>query len=188
MSSYEDIDRRSGWPDELCALLDKFPRASWQQNMTPLAQFWIHKHDDFRGLCSTLQTAVDDFRERPDDPEVFAKRVASRSHYLVSLLHGHHQVEDFHYFPAFRAAEPRLGRGFDVLASDHELLHENGVSVIEALNAFRLTLDESGQAATDSQRRAADHYIEANCLLCTRVVRHLDDEEDLVIPLMLAHG
>jgi hypothetical protein len=155
--------------------------------MTPLARFWIDKHNDFRGQCSTLQTASGSFRERPDDPEAFASQVVSRTHFLVSLLHGHHQVEDIHYFPAFRAADARLGPGFDVLASDHELLHESSLSIIETLNAFRRTLGEDGSGAIDDQRRAADSYIEASDLLCRRIVRHLDDEEDLVIPLMLAH-
>jgi hypothetical protein len=186
MSLPLDIDQRAGWPDELCALLREHPRASWQQNMTPLARFWIDKHDDFRRQCSTLQTAVDSFRERPDDFEDFANEVVPRTRLLLSLLHGHHHVEDFHYFPAFRAADQRLGPGFDVLASDHELLHENSMSVVETMHVMRSVLH--GVGAGDERRRAADRYIEKSGLLCRRIVRHLDDEEDLVIPLMLTHG
>lgn len=187
MSFNPDIDHRSGWPDELCALLKRFPRDSWQQNMTPLAQFWIEKHNDFRNQCAALHAAAVEIRERPDNLDVFADAVVSRTRFLVAMLHGHHQIEDFHYFPAFRAADPGLGSGFDVLASDHELLHESSVSIIELLNAFRHTLDDSGPDTIDDQRRAADRYIEAGDLLCRRIVRHLDDEEDLVIPLMLAY-
>ena len=186
MSLPLDIDQRTGWPDELCALLREYPRASWQQNMTPLARFWIDKHDDFRKKCSTLQTAIDSFRERPDNFEDFANEVVSRTRLLLSLLHGHHHVEDFHYFPAFRAADQRLGPGFDVLASDHELLHENSMSVVEALHVIRNALREGG--TSDERRRAADRYIEESGLLYRRIGQHLDDEEDLVIPLMLAHG
>ncbi len=184
----QDIDHRTGWPDELCDLLREHPRASWQHNMTPLAQFWIDKHNDFRTRCSTLQTAADNFRERPDKPTEFATQVVSRTHLLISLLHGHHQVEDLHYFPVFRAADRRLDPGFDVLASDHELLHETGISVIETLSAFRAALGVSGEGTIDNQRLAADRLIEASELLCRRICRHLDDEEDLVIPLMLTHG
>lgn len=187
MSSDQDIEQRAGWPDELCVLLREYPRDSWRQNMTPLAQFWIDKHNGFRGQCRNLQTASDNYRERPDNAEAFASQVVSRTRFLISLLHGHHQVEDFHYFPAFRAADPRLGPGFDVLASDHELLHESSLSTIAALDAFRHALGENGAGAVDGQRRAADRYIEASELLCRRIGRHLDDEEDLVIPLMLAH-
>ena len=188
MSFLEDIDQRTGWPDELCVLLNEHPRASWQQNMTPLARFWIGKHNDFRSQCSILQTAADNFRERPDKLEEFGAQVVPRTRRLISHLHGHHQIEDLHYFPAFRAADRHLGPGFDVLSSDHELLHESSLSVVETLNAFRNTLGESSEGTIDNQRRAADRYIEASELLCRRIVRHLDDEEDLVIPLMLAHG
>jgi hypothetical protein len=185
MSSIADIDQRSGWPEELCALLREYPRESWRRNMTPMAQFWIDKHNDFRSQCATLKTAADDFRQKSDDAATFASYVVPRTRLLLSLLHGHHQVEDFHYFPAFRAADHRLGPGFDTLAKDHELLHESGLTLVEALNGFVESI--RGEMSSDELRRAADTYIEACNLLCSRVVRHLDDEEDLVIPLMLAH-
>jgi hemerythrin-like domain-containing protein len=188
MTVHQDLDQRTGWPDELCALLKEYPRASWQQNMTPLARFWIDKHDGFRNQCSTLQTAAQSFRERPEAFEAFANEVTSRTQLLLSHLHGHHQIEDFHYFPAFRAADQRLGPGFDVLARDHELLHKSSMTIVETLNEIRDALREDGPGASDDQRRAADRYIEESGLLCRRIGRHLDDEEDLVIPLMLAHG
>ena len=150
-----------------------------------MAQFWIEKHNDFRSQCATLKTAADDFRDRSEDTEAFAGHVIPRTRLLLSLLHGHHQVEDLHYFPAFRAADRRLGPGFEILAKDHELLHESGLAVFDAGNALLHTLKE--QRETDEQRLAADAYIEACNLLCRRVTRHLDDEEDLVIPLMLAN-
>ncbi len=188
MSFNQDIDQRTGWPEELCALLNEYPRASWQQNMTPLAQFWIEKHNDFRSQCSRLLDAAEKFRDRPDETEEFAAQVLPRTHLLLSHLHGHHQIEDFHYFPAFRAADRRLEPGFDVLASDHELLHESSLSIIETLKQLRNALGETGQPAIDNQRQLADRYLEANDLLCQRIARHLDDEEDLVIPLMLAQS
>ena len=94
MSSDQEIEQRAGWPDELCVLLREYPRDSWRQNMTPLAQFWIDKHNGFRGQCRNLQTASDNYRERPDNAEAFASQVVSRTRFLISLLHGHHQVED----------------------------------------------------------------------------------------------
>lgn len=182
-----DIDRRSGWPAELCVLLEQFPRADWLQHMTPLARFWIDRHNDFRRLCDSLQSSYSAYLEKPGETEALAGELSSRSHFLLSMLHGHHQVEDFHYFPAFRAADPRLGPGFDVLARDHELLHENGVSVVESLTALRQTVTGGGSTAADINRRAADRSIQTGQDLCRRILRHLDDEEDLVIPLMLAH-
>lgn len=185
MSFELNIDQRAGLPDELCVLLREHPRDSWRENMTPLAQFWIDKHDDFRGLCSVLQGAAGEFREQAENPREFAAKVASRTRFLIAFLKGHHQIEDIHYFPVFRAAERRLDRGFDVLAKDHEILHANCVSAIVALDLLCAVSGE--QATADRIHRAAEGYADAIELLCRRIVRHLDDEEDLVIPLMLTH-
>ncbi|MDX1403681.1 MAG: hemerythrin domain-containing protein [Woeseiaceae bacterium] len=187
MSSHEDIDQRTGLPDELCVLLKEYPRATWQQDMTPLAQFWIDKHNDFRRLCAALQAALDKHRSDAGEMAAFANEVAYLTHFLISTLQGHHEVEDHHYFPAFRTADPRLGAGFDVLASDHGLLRGSGTSAIESLHSLQHCVEAPGRAAGDAQKRAADACIEASDLLCRRILRHLDDEEDLVIPLMLAH-
>ncbi len=183
-----DIDHRTGWPDELRILLKRYPRESWQQQATPLARFWIDKHNYFRQQCSALQSAADDYREQRTTPREFGLWVAPRARNFVSHLQGHHQIEDMHYFPAFRAADQRLASGFDVLAEDHELLHEGIVTNIERLNAFVGTLRGPEEISLDDQRRAGDHYAEASELVCKRLIRHLDDEEDLIIPLMLAQG
>jgi len=175
-----DIDRRTGWPDDLCVLLREFPRDTWRQSASPLARFWIDKHQYLRNQSSAIQSATDEYREQQRAPAEFARWVAPRLQSFLSQLNGHHQIEDFHYFPAFRAADRRLNSGFDVLAKDHELLHEDIVNIVEAMNAFMGTLREN------DQRQAADKFVDAIDPLYRRLDRHLDDEEDLIIPLMLA--
>jgi hemerythrin-like domain-containing protein len=181
-----DIDQRTGWPDELRILLSEFPRETWRQNASPLAQFWMDKHQHLRNQSSALQSATVDYRERRREPAKLAGWVTPRLQSFLSQLNGHHQIEDFHYFPAFRAADRRLNAGFDVLARDHELLHDGIVNIVEAMNAFMGTLRESGQSEENKQRQAADRFVDAIDPLYRRLDRHLDDEEDLIIPLMLA--
>jgi hemerythrin-like domain-containing protein len=178
-----DIDRRTGWPDELRVLLKAYPRDSWPQTATPMARFWLDRHDYFRHETLAVQTAVRDYREQQLAPFDLARRVVYRLQVCLSHLHGHHQLEDFHYFPAFRAAEKRLAGGFDVLAQDHESLHESIGRIADKMNVLSRTNQES-----DEQRRAADEFSDANELLYRRLGRHLDDEEDLIIPILLAHG
>jgi hemerythrin-like domain-containing protein len=188
MDFEKDIDRRAGWPEELRVLLNDFPRATWQENATPLARFWIDKHGHFRQQATALQSAADAYRaERSTAPE-FSAWLAPRLQYFIAELHGHHQIEDHHYFPAFRAADDRLAGGFDVLASDHELLHRSIAELIDKTNEFFTTIRSEAPGGRDAQRHAADRYIEASALMCQRLARHLDDEEDLIIPLMLARG
>jgi hemerythrin-like domain-containing protein len=184
-----DIDRRSGWPDELRVLLNEYPRETWRTRRSALAEFWLDKHDFFRRHTEALRGAADDYREQRRTPPEFGAWVAPRLQSYISHLHGHHQIEDFHYFPAFRAAEARLASGFDVLASDHDLLHQGIVELVEAINAFIATFGQADVPDADAQRYAGDRFVDAGELLYKRLLRHLDDEEDLIIPVMLKqHG
>lgn len=183
-----DIDTRTGWPDELRVLLRDHPRETWAASTSQMVQFWIEKHGYLRRQSMALMQAADEFRASRISSLQFGAWIAPRLQGFLAELHGHHQVEDYHYFPAFRAADPRLEAGFDVLARDHERLHEGIAHIVESVNAFITTLQnaESGAANADAQRLAADRYIEAAGLMHTRIHRHLEDEEDLIIPLMLA--
>jgi hemerythrin-like domain-containing protein len=183
-----DIDRRTGWPDELRVLLVKYPRQSWQQTATPLAQFWLDRHDFFRGECSVLESAANEYNEQRILPADLAARVARRLQPFLLHLRGHHQLEDYHYFPMFRAADKRLNFGFDVLAADHELLHEDIAIITETMNALINTIRGPGEHWSDEQRRAGDSFVAASECVCHRLSRHLEDEEDLIIPILLAHG
>lgn len=57
----------------------------------------------------------------------------------------HHQVEDLHYFPVFRRAEPRLAAGFALLERDHCALHTAIGSIVERANVV-LTAESTGGA------------------------------------------
>ncbi len=178
-----DIDQRTGWPDELKVLLGRYPRATWYESRSPTARFWLEKHDSFRREARDLEAAADDFRAARSAPRDFAIWVAPRLQNFIAHLHGHHQIEDYHYFPAFRAAEPRLARGFETLGRDHETLSADIADVVGAVNALIAAVRE--EAALEAQRQAGQRYADASLRLCARLLRHLDDEEDLIIPVML---
>lgn len=149
-----------------------------------MARFWIDKHNYLRRQSDALINANDELRSERLDAQQFGAWLAPRLQGFLAELHGHHQIEDFHYFPAFRAAEPRLDAGFDVLAKDHDLIHQGIAGVVETINTFLRMLN--GDAADSSaQRHAADRYMEAISQLHDRLSRHLADEEDLIIPLMI---
>jgi iron-sulfur cluster repair protein YtfE (RIC family) len=180
-----DLDQRRGWPDELCVVLKDYPRATWRETRSSMARFWLDKHNYLRRQSDALQSANTDYRAGRAEALQFGSWLAPRLQGFLAELHGHHQIEDFHYFPAFRSAEPRLAAGFDVLNRDHELVHEGIVSIVEAINEFIRTIQPEHAGDTDAQRLAADRYIDASRLLHARLMRHLEDEEDLIIPLMI---
>ena len=183
-----DIDTRSGWPEELRTLLNRFPRDSWRSKGNQMTEFWLDKHDYFRQQASAMSETAARFRNEHMQPAEFAGWLVPRLQSFLGALHGHHQIEDFHYFPAFREAERTLAPGFDVLAADHELMHRSISEIVEKTNALLATLSEESAAALDARKRAAEAYVEASELMFRRLIRHLSDEEDLIIPVMLDRG
>ncbi|MDP3897157.1 MAG: hemerythrin domain-containing protein [Mesorhizobium sp.] len=177
---------RSGLPEDLRYLVAKYPREDWQahENIHGMANMWLQRHAMFRELGGVLDGAIGDYREGRTNAREFAGFFAPRLNFFLGNLDGHHNVEDQHYFPVFAKAETRLKRGFDILDGDHHLIHEALERNAETANAFLRALEES----EDRQRYAADAYAAENTGLIAMLARHLDDEEDLIIPLILDRG
>jgi hypothetical protein len=177
---------RAGLPDELRFLAKAYPREAWfeHSNVGGMAAFWLQRHDGFRQLGAMLTGGIADYREGRTTAPEFARWFAPRLNHFLGNLDGHHRIEDAHYFPAFARAENRLTRGFEILDADHHLIHAALERNAATANAFLRALGES----EDRQRFAADAYADANQDLVAMLSRHLDDEEDLIIPLILDRG
>jgi hemerythrin-like domain-containing protein len=180
------LEARAGLPDDLRYLLEKYPRESWDAhpNVHGMAQMWLQRHGMFRELGGILTGAIADYREGRTDARQFAQFFAPRLNFFLGNLDGHHNVEDQHYFPVFARVESRLKRGFDILDSDHHLIHDALERNAATANEFLRALEGDD----DARRRAADAYAGENERLVTMLARHLDDEEDLIIPLILERG
>lgn len=181
-----DLQSRLGWPPELRTLLEKYPREVWQGhgNLGATARFWLDRHDGFRDLGGTLKAATAEFREGILTPQEFRRFFAPRLQFFLQSLEGHHQIEDHHYFPVFRLAEVRLAKGFEVLEGDHEAIHAEIVRVVESANGLLRTMDSDA----DKLLAATDLYANTSERLLKFLVRHLDDEEDLIMPVILDQG
>ena len=180
------LARRSGWPEDLRVLLARFPREQWQghANLGEMARFWLSRHAMFRELSAMIRTIETQFRAGELPPDRFPRLFVPRLQFLLEQLGAHHQIEDFHYFPIFRAADDRLARGFDVLEGDHHAIHADMARVTETANALLRAL--AGDA--DALRARGDDYAAASGALLAGLTRHLDDEEDLIVPLILDRG
>jgi iron-sulfur cluster repair protein YtfE (RIC family) len=182
MSVTLDLELRNGWPAELRALLDVYPRDTWLSHPNSgLAQFWLERHEMFRRHAAELKAATGEYREGRREAVQFQHWLAPRLQSFIAHLHGHHQVEDHHYFPVFRAADARLGRGFDVLDKDHQVLHDALVSLVGVANEFLTSQD------AEALKRSGERCATAINQLHAHLHRHLADEEDLIIPVMLHH-
>ena len=179
------LDSRAGWPADLRHLIDRYPSEVWtgHANLGSMAQFWLQRHDMFREISHALEQATAAFRDGTATAQDFRAWFPPRLQFLLQQLHAHHQIEDVHYFPVFQAAEARLARGFTVLEADHRVIHEAIAGAVTTANAF---LGGSGDAG--AQRRAGDRYACSSDALLSKLARHLRDEEDLIIPLILDRG
>jgi hypothetical protein len=71
-----------------------------------------------------------------------------------------------------------------VLEGDHHAIHADMAATADAANALLRAL--SGDA--DALKRCGAGYATASGALLKGLIRHLDDEEDLIVPLILDRG
>ena len=181
------LPTRRGLPDDVAYLRPAYPKAQWQAhaNYGELADFWLQMHDSLRGQGGQLKALTDAFGHGQGPAGAgFASVFVPRFNQFMGHLNGHHQIEDSHYFPRFRALHPRMAAGFAILEADHLMIHQQ---IVASVGAARTLIEALAQDA-DARRSAAEAYGGAADRLLDLLGRHLADEEDLVIPAMLEHG
>jgi len=178
---------RHGLPADLLELLARYPRESWAGNpdVAGLAGFWLQRHQMFRELSAMIVGATTRLREGVLTPGAFRRFFQRRIGLLLGELDEHHNVEDFYYFPTFATAAPRLKRGFDILDADHHVIHGAIEALGEESEAFLAALSGQVSGKTAEIGRRIDAIAGAIAGFERNLLRHLDDEEDLVIPLIL---
>ncbi|MFW2541331.1 hemerythrin domain-containing protein [Primorskyibacter sp. 2E107] len=178
MDNTLDLKTRTGLPEALRVLVADFPRDEWQAhaNFAGLVAFWLDRHMMFRRLSEALRTDAEAAVDGKMRPEQLHPRISRFGGMLVQQLHGHHQIEDMHYFPVLSAKETALQRGFDILDRDHHAM--DGL-----LDRFTRSANGvlQGQAEPGTFR---EEVLSFEAML----LRHLEDEEDLIVPVILKHG
>jgi hypothetical protein len=176
---------RSGLPDEIAYLRAVHPQIGWRKHpgFGELCDFWLHVHESLRGEGRDLIQVTEAFCEGTLNPGQFQRLFVPRINQFLGHLNGHHQIEDQAYFPRFRALDPRMGAGFDLLQRDHALIHQSLVDLVERAKAMLAALADPGDP-----RAAVDAYAAAGETLVRLLHQHLADEEEIVIPALLEHG
>lgn len=177
---------RPGLPDELAYLRAAYPKEGWLEhpNFGDLSAFWLQTHESLRDDGRQLGKATTDYREGRWDSDDFKRFFAPRLNQFLQNLNGHHQIEDVVYFPKFRALDKRMVAGFDLLEADHGHIHEALMDSARSGQGLLSSLSRGPDAA----RQIADDYAADADRLIALLLRHLADEEDLIVPAMLHHG
>jgi len=181
------VDVRSGLPGELLELLRKFPRDQWTNDarLHGLAEGWLQRHDLFRSLSRLIGGMTTDLRDGRTSPTTFLPLFQRRMGLLLGELDTHHRVEDDYYFPSFAAAAPTLKKGFDILDNDHAVIHGAIYSLGTASRELIAALSGEVSGRDGDALRVAERLAGEIEGFDRNLLRHLEDEEDLIIPLIL---
>jgi hypothetical protein len=179
------LETRDGLPEALHVLLRDYPREAWEQDphFHGLVSFWLGMHLHFRDALAGMRGDAEAVLDGTLDPQAWAPRLARVGAGFVEHLHGHHGIEDGHYFPLLAARDARLLRGFEILDRDHHALDGHLDAFVGDANAAIRAV----QGGPDPRAQAGRFH--DNLLRLDRFLdRHLLDEEDLIVPVILRDG
>jgi iron-sulfur cluster repair protein YtfE (RIC family) len=177
------IETRKGLPAHLRVLADRYPRAEWRghMNFNDLTSFWLERHLMFRQV---LDKVIGDTQAHLDGKATrYGPELSRYTGFFLNQLHGHHQIEDQHYFPQFMAMDARLEQAFEILDADHHALDHHLNSLADHTNLVLRALQQ-GQTARDE----AGRLLAAQEGFKTFLDRHLMDEEEIIVPIVLEYG
>lgn len=177
--------RTENMPNEMQSLLREYPRDTWDAHpgFREKTRQWLGAHQMFRNLGQAVRKDAESYLNGDRDAEDFAARLSYRGGALVSNLHGHHGWEDHSYFPELSAADPRFDAGLEILEKDHADLDMVLDKFTRTANRTiqLVQLDESAARDEAGQLHEIANSIEAF------LKRHLTDEEELAVPIILHH-
>lgn len=177
-----NLDLRSGLPDALTVLLKEYPRAGWESHpgYEGLIRFWLDRHMMFRRILEKLAAQTRETMDKRLPYDQFRLQTGRLGSAFVQELHGHHSIEDAHYFPVLSQKDPRIARAFDILDHDHHALDAH-------LNAFVETANGALRPEQQDDRAVAK-FLDNLDSLERFIERHLIDEEEIVVPVILKYG
>lgn len=161
-----------------------YPRERWAEpSLNDIATHWLQMHAGFRRHQTHMDELVAQWRaDRLDAPGLHRRLIPAVQQFLQHL-DAHHNIESGHYFPAMRRVEPRIAHGIDLLDRDHDAIHARLEALFRDGSAFHQAVTGGGEAR-DAAHRLADTIAAG----APDLLRHLEDEEDIVIPLIALRG
>ena len=176
------LGTRTALPETLRVLVKALPQEAWAEhpNFGGMTQFWLERHAAFRQLLDAIAADAGAAAAGDMAPDAYAPRLYRLASTLLGELHGHHSIEDAHYFPQLRQLEPSVARGFDLLEADHRDLDGRLHGFAGEVN----TLLQAAQAGTLGAAQVAP-FAETVREFESLLDRHLVDEEEIVIPALL---
>ena len=176
---------RAGLPAEFLYLREAFPRERWNAGgLHPTARRWLQMHGGFRAHQAEMGAMIGAWRGGQIDVRTLHGALIPALQQFLQHLDGHHRIESGHYFPALQRLEPRIAAGIALLDRDHDAIHRHIEAMVETGRALHQAAAGGASDAGDRAERLAGVLDRAG----PELLRHLDDEEEIVIPLIALRG
>ena len=174
------LHRRS-LPSELKTFLLKYPRPDWEThpNFNKFSEFWLRRHQMFRELGGHLISLSQSMLDRNIDEKEYQRQLFRFSEFTLQQLHIHHMMEDTYFFPEIGGQDTRVGKAIELLESDH-------VEISKLINRYSSILN-SCLTPTETIAKA-DSLLNLQRDFNKALRRHLDDEEEIIVPAALHFG
>lgn len=177
--------RETDMPEEMRFLLDRYPRDTWAAHpgFKEKTRHWLGAHLMFRRVAERVRLDTEEVLNKDIGMDAYAGRLSYYGGNLVGNLHGHHGWEDRVYFPELSKADPRFDAGLELLEQDHSDLDAVLDDFVRQANrVIKLAELDEAQAYDEAHLvHETAQRIEAF------LARHLNDEEDLAVPIILHH-
>lgn len=179
------LARRDRLPDALRVLLQDYPRDMWSRDpgFDGLIRFWLDRHLMFRRLTDTMLEHTQSVLDSRITIESYLKTLSHSGGMFVNGLHEHHMIEDTYYFPKLAVQDARISHGFEILDKDHHDIDALLAGFVSMANEV-IGKASSGEA-WDGAVGGFHKDLEG---LAKMLDRHLTDEEELVVPVILRYG
>lgn len=178
------VAKRAGLSDSIRETLLKNDRDAWTDHprFHGSAAFWTSIHRELLQGAAHLRLGMEQLLDVPDRElaeTLRASRLQQLARQLIDFAHHHHEIEDHGYFPQFALLYPNLDRALALLDGDHRVLNE--------------ALDETDTALRGLSKGGINRdviaKIHGGCSMLDHILnRHIRDEEDIIIPILLKHG
>ncbi|MGI9355577.1 MAG: hemerythrin domain-containing protein [Rhizobiaceae bacterium] len=141
-------------------------------------------HRSFRMMGSHLTEQSNAYESGAVTAEQFRFAMAPRLQQFLGSLDHHHGIGDHLFFPKFMEAKKRLVAGIELLEADHTIIDAEVHKMIKIANA----LLQTSALDRDGLKRSGENFAISSRRIVKLLGRHLDDEEETVIPLVLDSG
>lgn len=179
------LAERTGLPDALRVLVAEYPRVGWETDpgFDDLIRFWLDRHLMFRRLMTEMRKETEAVLDRKLEADRYSTIMSRYGGMFVNGLHEHHTIEDTYYFPKLATKDARIEKGFAILDKDHHDLDAYLASFVDRASEVIGNTDNREKLQT-----SAGFFREELVRLDSLLDRHLTDEEDLIVPVILRYG